>query len=128
MFLDARQVEAGSVLDADVCIVGAGAAGIGMAREFIGSPVRLLLLESGDFDYDEKTQSLYEGKSSLSDYSLVGTRARFFGGSTNWWGGYCLPLDAIDFQKLSGLDHTGWPFAQEELAAIIIFVRYYDSK
>ena len=34
MFIDARSVPNGAVVEAEVCVVGAGAAGITLAREF----------------------------------------------------------------------------------------------
>jgi cation diffusion facilitator CzcD-associated flavoprotein CzcO len=37
MIIDARSVPGGTVLETVVCIIGAGAAGITLAREFIGS-------------------------------------------------------------------------------------------
>src|SRR5262245_11554747 len=45
-FLDARHEEAGSVIETDLCIIGSGAAGITIAREFIGSSIRVCLLEA----------------------------------------------------------------------------------
>ncbi|MGH8606912.1 MAG: FAD-binding protein, partial [Gammaproteobacteria bacterium] len=53
MFVDARSVDRDKVLEADVCIVGAGAAGITLARECINSPFRVILLESGGLKYDK---------------------------------------------------------------------------
>ena len=47
MIVDARSVPKARAIDADVCIVGAGVMGITLAREFIGQPFRVCLLESG---------------------------------------------------------------------------------
>ena len=44
MFVDARSVPPGTVFETEVCIVGAGAAGITLAREFINSGFRVALL------------------------------------------------------------------------------------
>jgi choline dehydrogenase-like flavoprotein len=41
---------------------------------------------------------------------------RWFGGSSNHWGGYCRPLDPIDFEERDWVPHSGWPFGIEELA------------
>ena len=49
MIRDIRTSGAPELLDADVCIVGAGAAGIAIAREFISTPYRVILLESGGY-------------------------------------------------------------------------------
>ena len=42
-------------------------------------------------------------------------RLRMLGGTTNHWGGFCVPLDPIDFERrpLSGL--SGWPFDRAHL-------------
>ena len=52
MILDARKIPDGQVLEADVCIIGAGAAGISLAREFRNKRFRVILLESGGFEPD----------------------------------------------------------------------------
>ena len=44
MLIDARSVPAGTAIDTEVCIVGAGAAGITLAPEFVNSGVRVALL------------------------------------------------------------------------------------
>ena len=116
MITDARSVPAGTVLDAEVCIVGAGAAGITLARAFMGSPFRVLLLESGGMEYEQATQDLYEGQivgRKLEDLTL--SRLRYFGGTTNHWGGWCLPLDPIDFEPRDGFSYHGWPFSKSHL-------------
>ena len=69
MFADARSVPRDTRLETDVCIIGAGAAGITLAREFSGSPFRVTVLESGGFEYETETQALYEGPSVGLPYS-----------------------------------------------------------
>jgi choline dehydrogenase-like flavoprotein len=116
--INALKVDSSSLLQADVCIIGAGAAGIAIAREFIGTPYQVLLLESGDFEYDEATQSLYQvknvGHPLRMDKGYV-SRNRYFGGSTNTWAGRCIPLNDIDFQARSWVADSGWPFTKETL-------------
>ena len=116
MFFDARKLEQGHRIQADICIVGAGAAGISIAREFIGSSTRVALLESGGLAYDALTQSLYTGDNiGLPSFDLEVNRLRFFGGTTNHWAGHCRPLDAIDFEQRPWMAHSGWPVDREEL-------------
>jgi len=62
MHTDARTLQAGHVLEADLCIVGAGAAGISIAREWIGAQRTVLLLEGGGFDYEPRMQDLYRNE------------------------------------------------------------------
>ena len=53
MIVDARSLPRNTVVDADVCIVGAGAAGITLAREFRNQPFSVCLVESGADDLVE---------------------------------------------------------------------------
>jgi choline dehydrogenase-like flavoprotein len=115
MLLDARTVPANTVIETDVCIIGAGAAGITLAKEFAGKPFRVCLLESGGFEYDEKTQDLYRGETVGVHLPLNVMRLRYFGGSTNHWGNYCSPLNDIDFEAREWVPHSGWPFKKSHL-------------
>jgi choline dehydrogenase-like flavoprotein len=116
MFLDARTIADGSLIEADLCIVGAGAAGITMARELRSRPLRVALLESGWFTADEATQSLYAGAvQGRSYFSLDASRTRRFGGTTNDWAGECRPLDALDFEPRDWVPDSGWPFDRSHL-------------
>ncbi len=116
MILDARQIPRDTVVEADVCIVGAGAAGITMAREFIGQSFKVCLIESGGLEFDERTQSLYEGKLvGLPDHDLDVARLRYFGGSTNHWGGSSRPFDPSDFEQRPWIPYSGWPITRADL-------------
>lgn len=116
MFLDARTLSPGTELNADLCIVGAGAAGISTALALDESPLRVLLVESGGFHREKKTQALYAGNNvGLAYYPLEESRSRFFGGSTNCWGGWCKTFDPIDFEERAWLGATGWPLGVEKL-------------
>ena len=99
MFIDARSIERDKSIHTDVCIIGAGAAGITLARELKDSSFRVNLLESGGLDYDSQVQGLNKGQSIGHSYHVIGSaRIRIFGGATAHWNGFCRPLDAIDFR------------------------------
>ncbi len=117
MHTDARTLEDRSIIEADLCIVGAGAAGISMAMEFLGTPHRVVLLEAGGFQLDLDTQNLYAGKSIGEPYQvpLEAARLHYFGGTTGHWAGWCATLDPIDFEKRHWVPHSGWPITREEL-------------
>ncbi len=116
MIVDARSLPAGTVVETEVCIVGAGAAGITLARGFSDARFRVALLESGGMDYEPETQELYQGQSIGRPFlDLMACRLRFFGGTTNHWGGWCLPYDAIDFAARDDLPYHGWPFPKSHL-------------
>jgi choline dehydrogenase-like flavoprotein len=119
MIVDARELPEGHALHADICIVGAGAAGIAMALDFIDTGLEVLLLESGGLAADPRTQALYEGE--VADAALHSPpdryRQRRFGGSTTIWGGRCMPFDAIDFEARDYVPHSGWPIGLADLLA-----------
>ena len=58
MLTDARSIAADQTLQADICIVGAGVAGISIAREFIGRPESVVLLESGGLEFTRSFRNL----------------------------------------------------------------------
>ena len=58
MFIDARSLEDGRVFQSDVCIIGAGAAGIALATPLTNAGLRVDLIESGGFESELDTQSL----------------------------------------------------------------------
>ena len=116
MLTDAREVPPGTVVEREVCVIGAGAAGITLGLELAGAPFRVALLESGGFEPEAETQDLYRGRIHGREYHpLHEARTRRFGGSTHCWTGLCRPLDAIDFEAREWVAHSGWPFGLEAL-------------
>src|SRR5258706_9271533 len=115
MFVDARSLPAEERLDADLCIVGAGAAGIVLALTLAAAGRRIILVESGDYTPDPATQDLYHGQSVGLPYALAASRLRYFGGTTNHWQGACRPLDAPDLAVRDWVPQSGWPFPRSVL-------------
>lgn len=115
MFIDGRHVPDNSVVETDIAIIGAGAAGITIARELRHSGAGIVLIESGGLDFDPETQDLYAGESVGVPYPLESSRLRYFGGSTNHWGGWCRPLEAIDFEQRDWVPHSGWPIGRADI-------------
>jgi len=104
------------VIQTDVCIVGAGAAGITLAREFIDQPFEVCLLESGGMSPHKRMRSLSRGQNIGQAYRpLEYTRARAFGGTTDMWAGGCEELDDLDFETRPWIPHSGWPFPKAHL-------------
>src|SRR5690349_8132205 len=115
MIIDARSLPADERLDADLCIVGAGAAGIVLAVTLAGAGRRIILLESGDLAPDPATQDLYSGQSVGLPYAVAASRLRYFGGTTNHWQGACRTLDPPDLTVRHWVPHSGWPFPRPVL-------------
>ncbi|MDT5093537.1 MAG: hypothetical protein QOH60_2900 [Mycobacterium sp.] len=117
------------VVETDICVIGAGAAGITFAREFIDLPVRVTLLESGQFTYDDSAQRLAAGEvdSYYFDKDAIAEgRRKQFGGTTNMWVytadpddgrryARCLPPEEIDLAPCTGQSSACWPVTLEDL-------------
>lgn len=116
MFIDGRTLSDNHVLDADLCIVGTGAAGLSLLHGLAGHGLRILLLESGGQTRELAPDPLNAGTSALPDYPFQTSRVRAFGGTTTRWTGACIPLDALDFQLRPWLAHSGWPISLADLA------------
>jgi choline dehydrogenase-like flavoprotein len=117
MIDDALALGDAATLSADVCIVGAGAAGITIALELAAAGIDVLLLESGGLKAERSAQRLYEG--AVADERLHSPphryRQRRFGGTTTIWGGRCVPFDPIDFEARDYIPYSGWPFGLDAL-------------
>lgn len=115
MIEDLRQLPPGADIDADLCIVGGGAAGITLARSLAAAGRNCLLLESGGLALEADVQA----RSALEVTGLGGVdgcQLRYLGGATNHWGGWCRPLDADDFARRDWVADSGWPIDAEALA------------
>ena len=130
MIVDAHTLEDGQTIEADVCIVGAGAAGITLAMELSGQGLTVAVLESGGLDWEESANALNQGEntsnwSDRSNWSHTACRGRYLGGSTNLWGGWCRPLDPEDFEVRDWISETAWPFGREHLDPF--YVRAHET-
>ncbi len=116
MHIDTSELENGAVIAGDVCIVGAGAAGISMALDWIGSRHQVVLLEAGGFSYEAASQEQYRGEIIGEPYfPLHAARLRYFGGTTGHWAGYCAPFDEIDFADRDWVPDSSWPIRLDDL-------------
>lgn len=122
MQLDFRSLTDGETVETDFCIVGAGPAGITLARAFDGMPVKVLLLEGGGEEYDPDSQAAFAGKILNSSYpSLEDSRLRVFGGAGNHWEGRCTRFRASDLAPRPWLSGSEWPIGIGQIDA------YYDE-
>ena len=127
MICDGREVLAGTVLTAEICIVGAGAAGITLALELAKKGREVVLLEGGGFACTPESQDVYKGTVVNPDLHspLEGNRYRVLGGTTSVWGGQCLPFDPIDFEFRDYVPYSGWPISRAELDPFYQIAHYY---
>ncbi len=100
----------------DVCVIGAGFAGLTLARRLYKSGLKIWLVESGGHHPTDFARQLNAGQSHLEDYPFCTSRARVFGGTSTLWYGACMRLDPIDFETRDWLPNSGWPITSETLA------------
>jgi choline dehydrogenase-like flavoprotein len=100
----------------DVCIVGAGPAGITLARRLAAAGAEVALMEAGGRELEPRSQDLYRGEVVGLDYfDLAVARLRYFGGTSGHWGGMCRELDAYDFVPRPCNPLSGWPIGKADL-------------
>ena len=124
MLRDGRRIADGAELSCDVCIVGAGPAGLVLASELARSALRVVILDSGGMSEDPEADLLRRLEFESADFrSPNDTRRRQLGGMASRWdtalprglGARLLRLDALDFERREWVPHSGWPFSRAAL-------------
>jgi len=101
----------------NVCVVGAGPAGLAVALALAESGRSVLLIDSGGERPTSETRDLSSGhaidpaRHALSDTSL----SRGLGGTSHWWGGRCVPFDDIDFNPRAHVPDARWPISHKDV-------------
>jgi choline dehydrogenase-like flavoprotein len=122
MIFDLLQRQPDTESTADICIVGAGAAGIVLAIELARHGKRVLLLEGGGSQIEEASQEPYRSELAGLHHKGIHTgRFRAEGGTTRKWGGQILELDDLDFESRPGIPGSGWAFPKSTLTP------YYET-
>jgi choline dehydrogenase-like flavoprotein len=102
----------------DVCIVGAGAAGLCLAHQLLESGKRIILLEGGGRDrWERRSQAL--NRAYFSGFPFDGAHAgrfRGIGGTTSAWAGQIMEFDDIDFEKREWVPGSSWPLTKADLS------------
>jgi len=105
----------------DVCVVGAGIVGLSLAIELDRRGLSVLVLESGMASASKKARSLSNAfvESPDAHHPMENAVARSLGGTSSLWGGRCVLLDKIDFEKRDYIPGSGWPVNFEEYAKYV---------
>lgn len=114
MILSSETLPRNATVDADVCIVGCGAAGITLALELLETPLKVCILESGDrHPLADEDPFIRVTTTGLPLKETV--RVRGLGGTTWKWQGKWKRHDPIDFEEKEWVPDSGWPVSFEEL-------------
>jgi choline dehydrogenase-like flavoprotein len=101
----------------EICIVGAGAAGILLAVELAQRGKRVMLLEGGGRDVEDAAQEPYRSEVVGHVHRGIHTgRFRAHGGTTTRWGGQIYELNREDFEVRDWIPASGWPVQHDDLA------------
>jgi len=117
---------------ADVCLVGAGPAGLSVALALAAAGVRVVLLEGAAAGTVTRLTDVgWEGEQAYPQGDIAQTRSAALGGTAGLWsyrmsnvgddpeagprGCRYAPLDPIDFESRPEVPHSGWPLTRADL-------------
>jgi len=116
MLIDARSNPPRTALECDLCIIGAGPAGLTLARQLANGRRLICVVERGGLAFDHHSQALLNGDTRDGGYPpLQAARVAALGGSTHFWAGWCRPLDPIDFERREEFPSSGWAISRSDL-------------
>jgi choline dehydrogenase-like flavoprotein len=116
MLIDLEQEAAGKSYTSQVCVLGAGIAGLVLAHKLAGLGVKVHLLEAGGLELEERSQRLYEAE--MAGDAHAGAREgrfRVFGGSSTRWGGQLLPYTQDVFSPAAAMPSRAWPIGADAI-------------
>lgn len=122
MLINSKTISNKKCFKHDICIIGAGCAGVTLAKLLGENGYDVCILESGNITPNDETQHLY-------DFDCVGypvrenfqNRVRYWGGTCNIWPGRTMILNKLDLKKRPWVPNSGWPISYSEL------LKYYEK-
>jgi choline dehydrogenase-like flavoprotein len=117
MRCDLEDAPHATTFESDVCIIGAGIAGLILARKMAARGKVVHLLEAGGVEEEPRSQELYRGE-MMGTFHRGTTEGRFrtFGGSSTHWAAQLLPYPDEVFEARQAVDRVGWPISGADLA------------
>lgn len=113
--IDANNLPDGQRLTTGLCIVGAGAAGIGLALEMIGSGIEVLMIEAGGSDRPTPPAEA-PMTDAAGDTESAPTGWHAFGGHCGRRPARCRAFPEQELAVRPFLPDSGWPLSAEDLA------------
>ena len=130
MLIEAHRIDKGARVDADICVIGTGPAGMALLRDLSRPGLNIVALESGGKVFNPDAQALCDGpiisRDNYPKGALMSSRRRQLGGTAHLWNDELdagkgdelvrlVTLDPIDFEKRPWIPYSGWPFGKSEL-------------
>jgi hypothetical protein len=118
MLIPADILEENASLRADIAIVGSGPAGIVLALELEKFGYSIAIIESGLLTFKSSIQRLGDAaKFDPNFHASMSECTRLqLGGTSNIWGGRCVPYDPVDFDQRNYIADSIWPIGYEEIS------------
>lgn len=100
----------------DICVIGAGPAGIAAAMRLAQRGKRVIVLESGHSGPEVEAAQLnaIDQPSDSYDGAIKG-RHRGLGGTSDLWGGRLIPLTKHDLTARDYVDLPAWPIGYDDI-------------
>ncbi|MGH9884893.1 MAG: hypothetical protein ACREBE_05170, partial [bacterium] len=114
MIRSATTLANGTSIESDVCVIGAGPAGITIANELAGSHTAVCVLESGNRRMPAVPDPVLDVE--CTHLAIANdSRVRALGGTTKVWTGGWKAFDPIDFAPRDWVPLSGWPISRDSL-------------
>jgi hypothetical protein len=107
---------------ADICVIGAGPAGVTVSDELVRAGASVIMLESGGWEQNvianELNRGIAEGPviKGYRRYLMSGRNRQVQGAASMWGRGRCMPFRELDFEERGWIPHSGWPISKAELS------------
>tara|TARA_Y100000389_G_scaffold174570_1_gene184638 strand:+ start:3423 stop:5060 length:1638 start_codon:yes stop_codon:yes gene_type:complete len=123
MIVEIDEIKNNDLFEGDLCLIGSGPATLSILHSLKKTNLKIIIIPGGEFNFNKKNQNFYRGIIDKKSYHepLTENRFREFGGTGNYWGGRCVPLDEIDLQRRKWIKNSGWPIKFREI------VKYYKK-
>lgn len=103
-------------INGELCVIGAGIAGLLIANRIANAGRKVIVLESGKDQYDPDIHELNAVEDVDARYSReLDGRFRGLGGSSSRWGGRLIPISAHDTADRDYIGMPAWPLDMARL-------------